>query len=199
MRIPGFPVLVRLLSLATAAFAAAPLLAGAIDPVKSGRESAQFCRHCHGEAGISVHPDIPNLAGQNAAYLLDQMNKFAAGKRKNAFMEGLIKALKPEERANIALYFSQQKVMPQPARNTAATEAGAKLYTKLCVYCHGANAHGSDTIPRLAGQQTVYLQQSLMRYRSGSGERIDPRMQSYTRNLKDQDIDNLTAYLASLR
>lgn len=199
MRIPGFPVLVRLLSLATTAIVAGPLLAGAADPVKSGRESAQFCRHCHGEAGISVHPDIPNLAGQNAAYLLDQMNKFAAGKRKDAFMEGLIKALKPEERANIALYFSQQKVMPQAARNTAAAEAGARLYAKLCLNCHGPSGYGSDTIPRLAGQQTVYLQQSLRRYRSGSGERIDPRMQSYTRNLKNDDIDNLAAYLASLR
>ncbi len=168
-------------------------------PFKSGQESAQFCRHCHGEAGISAHPDTPNLAGQNAAYLLDQMNKFAAGQRKSEFMEGLIKALKPEERANIALYFSQQKVQPQPARNSAQPEAGGKLYAKLCVYCHGANAYGSDNIPRLASQQTVYLQLSLKRYRNGSGERIDPRMQSYTRNLKDQDIDNLAAYLASLR
>jgi len=187
------------LLLSLSALAADPSSVAAPAPLKSGQEGAQFCRHCHGEAGISVHPDIPNLAGQNAAYLLDQMNKFAAGQRKSEFMEGLIKALKPEERANIALYFSQQKVRPQPARNSAQTEAGGKLYAKLCVYCHGANAYGSDNIPRLASQQTVYLQLSLKRYRSGSGERIDPRMQSYTRNLKDQDIDNLAAYLASLR
>ena len=167
--------------------------------LKSGRESAQFCRHCHGVGGTSIHEDIPNLAGQNAAYLLDQMNKFASGKRKSDFMEGLIKALKPEERASIALYFAQQKVMPQPVRSSAAINEGKNLYAKLCINCHGASAYGSDNIPRLASQQTVYLQLSLKRYRSGSGERIDPRMQSYTRNLKDQDIDNLAAYLASLR
>lgn len=166
---------------------------------RTGEEIARFCRHCHGDTGISTHPEIPNLASQNPAYLLDQMNKIAASQRKSVPMEGLIKALKPEERANIALYFSQQKVLPQQAKDTAGTEAGRNLYAKLCVYCHGANAYGSDNIPRLAGQQTLYLQLSLKRYRSGNGERIDPRMQSYTRNLKDNDIDNLAAYLASLR
>lgn len=187
------------LLLSFSALAADPASVAAPAPLKSGQESAQFCRHCHGEAGISAHPDIPNLAGQNAAYLLDQMNKFAAGQRKSEFMQGLIKALKPEERANLALHFSRQKVQPQLGRNKSQTEAGGKLYAKLCVYCHGANAYGSDNIPRLASQQTVYLQLSLKRYRNGSGERIDPRMQSYTRNLKDNDIDNLAAYLASLR
>lgn len=187
------------LLLSFSALAADPASVAAPAPPRSGQESAQFCRHCHGEAGISARPDIPNLAGQNAAYLLDQMNKLAAGQRKSEFMQGLIKALKPEERANLALYFSRQKVRPQPARNNSQTEAGGKLYARLCVYCHGANAYGSDNIPRLASQQTVYLQQSLKRYRNGSGERIDPRMQSYTRNLKDNDIDNLAAYLASLR
>lgn len=187
------------LLLSFSALAADPASVAAPAPPGSGQESAQFCRHCHGESGISAHPDIPNLAGQNAAYLLDQMNKFAAGQRTSEFMQGLIKALKPEERANIALHFSRQKVRPQPARNNTQAEVGGKLYARLCVHCHGANAYGSDHIPRLAGQQTVYLQLSLKRYRGGSGERIDPRMQSHTRNLKDQDIENLAAYLASLR
>lgn len=167
--------------------------------VQAGQENARFCRHCHGEAGVSVHADVPNLAGQNAAYLLDQMNKFAEGRRKDEFMEGLIKALKPQERASIALYFSQQRVLPQPVKNGAQVEEGGALYAKLCVSCHGADAHGTARFPRLAGQQRLYLQRSLERYRNGSGERIDPRMASYTRNLKQQDIVNLAAYLASLR
>lgn len=180
--------------------AAEPLTADkAVSLLKSGQESAQFCRHCHGAAGTSVHADIPNLAGQNAAYLLDQMNKFASGKRKSDFMEGLIKALKPEERASISLYFAQQKVMPQPVRSSAAVDEGKNLYAKLCINCHGVQGYGTETIPRLASQQTYYLELSLKRYRDGSGERIDPRMQAYTRNLKDRDIGNLAAYLASLR
>jgi cytochrome c553 len=191
--------LAGLLSLSAAQAADSLTAANAASLLKSGQESAQFCRHCHGIGGTSVHADIPNLAGQNAAYLLDQMNKFAAGKRKSEFMEGLIRALKPQERANIALYFSQQKIMPQPIKNSAGVDEGRILYSKLCINCHGVHAYGTETIPRLASQQTQYLEMSLKRYRDGSGERIDPRMAAYTRNLKDRDIANLAAYLASLR
>lgn len=166
--------------------------------LKHGQKSAQFCRHCHGVGGNSVREDTPNLAGQNEAYLLAQMNKFVTGQRKNEFMEGLIKALTPEERTNIALYFSQQQATPRPVRNLVQVEAGKKLYDKACINCHGASGYGTEKIPRLASQQTVYLEESLKRYRSGSGERIDLQMAAYTRNLKDADIKNLAAYISSM-
>jgi cytochrome c553 len=149
--------------------------------------------------GSSVRDDTPNLAGQNESYLLVQMNKFASGQRKNEFMEGLIKALTPEERKHIALYFSQQEVVVKPNTNAAQAASGKKLYESLCLSCHGAKAYGTEKVPRLASQQLGYLQDSLKRYRSGSGERIDPLMAAYTRNLKDADIVNLSAYLASMR
>lgn len=167
--------------------------------IRNGQKSAQFCRHCHGVGGSSVREDTPNLAGQNESYLLVQMEKFVSGKRKNAFMEGLIKALTPEERRNIALYFSHQEVVVRQSANPLQVAAGRKLYESLCISCHGATALGTEKIPRLASQQPVYLQDSLKRYRSGSGERIDPQMAAFTRNLKDSDIANLAAYLGSLR
>lgn len=166
--------------------------------VLRGQKDASVCRHCHGAGGNSVLPEVPNLASQNAGYLLEQMNKFVQGQRKSsAFMEGMIKALTPEERINIALFLSRQPVAPKPAG--ARNVAGKNLYDKLCVSCHGAGGTGTHTIPRLAGQQVAYLEDSLKRYRSGDGERIDPRMAAYTRNLKDADIQNLAAYLSTLQ
>lgn len=167
--------------------------------LKHGQKSAQFCRHCHGVGGSSVRPDTPNLAGQNEVYLLEQMNKFATGQRKDEFMEGLIKALTPEERKNIALYFAHEKVVTKPVTSPARVQAGKKLYEGLCIACHGASGHGTEKIPRLAGQQQEYVQASLKRYRSGTGVRIDPQMAAYTRNLKDADILNLADYLASMQ
>jgi cytochrome c553 len=167
--------------------------------VQRGQKEASVCRHCHGIGGNSVMPEVPNLASQNAAYLLEQMNKFVLGQRKSsAFMEGLIKALPPEERINIALFLSQQPVTRKPAGGSAQSTAGKQTYNKLCVSCHGANGSGSRKIPRLAGQQIQYVEDSLKRYRSGSGERIDPRMAAYTRNLTDADIRHLAAYLTTL-
>lgn len=166
--------------------------------VQRGQKDASVCRHCHGAGGNSVLPEVPNLASQNAGYLLEQMNKFVLGQRKSsAFMEGMIKALTPEERINIALFLSRQPVAPKPAG--AHSVAGKSLYAKLCVTCHGGTGTGTHTIPRLAGQQAAYLEDSLKRYRSGDGERIDPRMAAYTRNLKDADIQALAAYLSTLQ
>jgi cytochrome c553 len=186
------------LMLISAAYAADAKTTANDAALKNGQKSAMFCRHCHGEGGISVREDTPNLAGQNEAYILEQMNKFASGQRKNEFMEGLIKALKPDERANIALYFSRQTATPRPVKDKGQVESGKNLYNKVCINCHGPGAYGTEKIPRLASQQPVYLQDSLKRYRSGSGERIDLQMAGYTRNLKDADIENLAAYIASM-
>jgi cytochrome c553 len=173
-----------------------PALRGAA--IARGQKSASVCRHCHGVGGNSVMADVPNLASQNAAYLLEQMNKFIAGQRKSSpFMAGMIKALTPQERVDIALFLAAQPVVNPTA--TATDAAGKQLYGKLCVTCHGASGSGSSKIPRLAGQQIAYVEDSLKRYRSGSGERIDPLMAAYTRGLNDADIRRLAAYLATLR
>jgi cytochrome c553 len=167
--------------------------------LKDGQKAASVCRHCHGVGGNSALPEVPNLASQNAAYLLEQMNKFVSGQRKSsAFMEGLIKALTPDERIQIALFLSRQPVTHKPAGTDAQSIAGKSLYGKLCVTCHAASGTGTQKIPRLAGQQVQYVEDSLKRYRSGNGERIDPRMAAYTRNLKDADIQNLAAYLSTM-
>jgi cytochrome c553 len=167
--------------------------------LKDGQKAASVCRHCHGDGGNSVQPEVPNLASQNAAYLLEQMNKFVSGQRKSsAFMEGLIKALTPDERIQIALFLSRQPITHKPAGTDAQSIAGKSLYGKLCVTCHAASGTGTQKIPRLAGQQVQYVEDSLQRYRSGNGERIDPRMAAYTRNLKDAEIKSLAAYLSTM-
>lgn len=169
------------------------------EAIKRGQVAAGVCRHCHGPGGNSALPEVPNLASQNADYLLEQMNKFVHGKRTSSdFMTGMIKALTPDERIDIALFLSRQPV----AYNTAgkpADAAGKTTYKLLCIKCHGETATGSNRVPRLAGQQVKYLEDSLRRYRSGKGDRIDPLMAAYTKNLKDTDIRNLAAYLAALR
>jgi len=168
--------------------------------IQRGQKDASVCRHCHGVGGNSVLPEVPNLASQNAGYLLEQMNKFVLGQRKSSpFMEGMIKALAPDERIDIALFLSHQPVAPKLADSRVQSTAGKNLYAKLCVSCHGASGTGTQKIPRVAGQQGPYLEASLKRYRAGSGERIDPMMAAYTRNLKDADIRSLAAYLSSMQ
>lgn len=165
--------------------------------VEAGRKASFFCANCHGETGVSKSPEIPNLAGQNAAYLLEQIRKFGSGERKDPFMQGLIKVLKDDERVQMALFFASQA--PARSRADAGQAAqGRELFVKLCARCHGNDAHGNEQYPRLAGQNLVYLQSSITRYRDGTGVRNNQLMSIATGTLKNDDIVAVTNYLTQL-
>lgn len=88
--------------------ACAPAFAAKGD-ADAGKKKSEPCKACHGEAGISVSPEFPNLAGQNADYLAAAMSHYKAGKRKNPIMQGQVANLSPRDMQDLAAYFSGQK------------------------------------------------------------------------------------------
>lgn len=166
--------------------------------LRAGRTAAAVCAYCHGEGGNSTKSEVPNLAGQNPAYLLEQVHQFADGRRKNEFMQGMIKALKDDEKVGVVLYFSRQTVLPRAGGPAAWVAQGKMYYERTCFRCHGADGHGTESMARIAGQQTDYLTQTLKRYRSGSGERINALMAANTKLMTDADIQAVVAYVASM-
>jgi cytochrome c553 len=178
------------------ALAADPVaLRAAID---AGKKVTFFCANCHGDEGISKTPEVPNLAGQNPAYLLEQIRKFGSGERKDPFMQGLIKVLKDEERVQAAAFYASVVVPPSRADAVQAAR-GKELFAKLCVRCHGEQARGNELYPRLAGQKLPYLQTSITRYRDGTGIRNNQLMNIATSTLKNDDIVAVANYLTQLR
>ena len=165
--------------------------------VEAGRKASFFCANCHGENGISKTPEVPNLAGQNPAYLLEQIRKFGSGERKDPFMQGLIKVLKDEERLQLALFYAAQPVSPAKADAGQAAK-GKDVFAKLCARCHGEQARGNDLYPRLAGQNLAYLQTSITHYRDGTGVRSNQLMAIATAPLKNADVVALSHFLAQL-
>jgi cytochrome c553 len=166
---------------------------------KVGRKVAAVCALCHGDGGNSLKSDIPNLAGQNPAYLLEQMRQFAAGDRRNEFMEGLIKALKPEEKIGMVIFYANQEVTHKPATNPALVSKGQEYYGKICFRCHGDQGRGNESFARIAGQQSDYLSLTLKRYRDGSGIRKNSIMASNTQTMTDADIAAVVAYVTSMK
>jgi cytochrome c553 len=174
-----------------------PKLADAI--LKTGRNVAGFCANCHGEGGNSLKPDVPNLAGQNSAYLIEQLRQFADGRRRNEFMEGMIKALSADEKIGVVLFYASQKVMPKSASNTALAAKGKDYYSKICWHCHGEDGRGNAQFARIAGQQPDYLRITLKRYRAGTGVRVDPLMATSTKPMTDADIDAVVEFVTSMQ
>ncbi len=163
----------------------------------AGRKASFFCANCHGETGNSKYAEVPNLAGQHPAYVLNQIEAFLSGKRKDAFMQGLMKVLSAEEKADIAVYFSAQTVIPS-ARPGARAAEGRTLFQQNCARCHGPEAKGGENFPRLAGQQPEYLRRSLTRYLKMTGERIYPPMTAAITGLGERNIDAVVDFLSSL-
>ena len=164
----------------------------------AGHKASFFCANCHGETGIAKFPNVPNLAGQNPAYLLEQIRKFRSGERKDEFMQGMIKVLKEEDLIPIALFYASSPVPPGHA-DAALAAQGKALFMRTCIQCHGEHAHGNDLIPRLAGQQPTYLQTAITRYRDKTGQRNDPRMLAATGSLKNEEIAALVQFLVQVQ
>ena len=72
--------------------------------------TAKGCMACHGpDAKTSIMPAYPNLAGQNAEYLLAQMIDIKSGARNNgqtAVMKGIVAAMSDDELGALAKYIA---------------------------------------------------------------------------------------------
>lgn len=74
---------------------------------------AKTCWSCHGkDAKTPLMPNYPKLAGQNEAYLLEQMKDIKSGARNNgqtAAMRGVMGLVNDQEMAEIAKWLASLK------------------------------------------------------------------------------------------
>jgi len=94
-------------ALVSGAALAPSALAQGVDP-NLGRNLAAACANCHGTNGASQQ-GMPNLAGQQRAYLVQQMQDFRAGKRPATIMHQIAKGYTDEQIDALAAYFSEQR------------------------------------------------------------------------------------------
>ncbi|NMM05758.1 cytochrome c [Polaromonas sp.] len=81
---------------------------------------------------------------------------------------------------------------------TAADVNAGKTKSAVCAVCHGVQ--GLSTLPNapnLAGQPQIYLAEQLKNYRSG--KRTHEVMSVIAKPLSDQEIEDLSAWYASLQ
>jgi cytochrome c553 len=165
------------------------------------------CAACHGEAGRSVAPTFPNLAGQQAEYLQKQLTDFAKGRRMNEVMTAALAQVPRSDFPVLVAYYSAQAPVPGKNGNVALAAAGRKLFEEgdwpvgipPCRSCHGEHGAGSDRYPRLAGQNPSYTLQQLTDFRSGARHNDARRMmREVASRLNDAQIKALAEYLAAL-
>ena len=87
-------------------------LAHARDPV-AGKALAATCTTCHGALGVSRLPNAPNLAGQPAIYLVEQLKNYRSGKRQNEVMNVIAKPLTDRQIDDLAAWYESIKFSVQ--------------------------------------------------------------------------------------
>ncbi|HTY04249.1 MAG TPA: c-type cytochrome [Rhodocyclaceae bacterium] len=170
--------------------------------------AATVCLPCHGEAGNSVLPTFPKLAGQQKDYLLKQLQEFASGKRKNEIMAPIISTVDKGDFAGLAAYFSAQPQSPGTVEDALVVEAGKKLYedgntdtgVPACVGCHQPNAMGNERFPRLAGQHQTYTRQQMANFKAGARTNDKGKiMRAVAERMSEQEMKAVSEYIAGLK
>jgi len=119
-------------------------------------------------------------------------------------MIGIAHAITPEESKASAAWYAMQKPAPGRPGDPALMQAGKRLYLKglaaqgmaACQTCHGAQAEGRATTPRLAGQNGRYLLGELAKFAAGDRQHA-PEMTMVTQHVDREQFYALAAYLQS--
>jgi cytochrome c553 len=179
---------------------AIPALSASAADADAVKRKADVCISCHGPAGNSTSGFFPTLAGQTSRYLYLQLRDFKEGRRKDPVMSPMAADLSKEDMQDLAEYFSAQKPVPNGFKaDPAKVKAGAaKANEVLCAMCHMGELKGQNEIPRLAGQQHDYVVKQLKDFRDRKRTNDAGNMTSVSKNLSDEDIENLAQYIANL-
>ncbi len=171
----------------------------------AGKSVAAACTACHGNVGMSVNPEWPNLAGQHSNYLYNSLEAFKSGTRKNDMMSPMAAGLSDADMRNVAAYFAKARCGVTGGDKAKAGLGKAKAAEAGCAACHSAGGlrgpgaagiSAGQAWPNLAGQNAAYLAVSLKSFKDDS--RNHAVMSSVAKTLSDSDIDNLAAYFASV-
>jgi cytochrome c553 len=175
----------------------------------SGKGKVATCVACHGQDGNSMVGLWPSLAGQNANYLVRQLQHIKSGKRSIAVMAGLLDNFSKEDLDDIAAFYaSKNNTIGQAEADKV--ELGRKLYYSgslekgipACTACHSPKGKGNAPAgyPLLSGQQADYVTKSLKNYRSGerNNDESSQMMMAIAYKLDDVEIDALSSFINGL-
>ncbi len=179
--------------------------------VSGGTLAMQVCSNCHGQTGNSVSPNFPNLAAQQEAYLVAQLQQFKSHSREDPagfeYMWGLSHNLSDKQIQELAAHFASQKL--ERGRDEGRPEriaAGKAIFASgvpeksvpACGSCHGPDGMGNAAFPRIAGQHADYLAKQLKVFQRTNQRPEGAVMKTVAHDLTEQNIQNVSAYLQAM-
>lgn len=178
---------------------------------EAGKAKAVTCAACHGANGNSMTPLWPNIAGQSAKYIQEQLQAFKSGLRVNPLMTSQAMLLSDTDMADLAVYYEGLPAAAQAIANPDLLPRGQALYRggdavegiPACIACHGPTGRGNPAVPypALNGQHAAYTAKTLADYASGArkSDGLTKIMRHISERLNAEDIQALASYVQGLK
>ncbi|CAM3141287.1 cytochrome c, class I [Ectopseudomonas mendocina] len=184
-------------------------VAQAAGDAEAGQGKVAVCGACHGADGNSPAPNFPKLAGQGERYLLKQLHDIKSGNRQVVEMTGMLDNLSDQDMADIAAYFSSQKMSvgaadPKLVARGEALFRGGKLEEGMpaCTGCHSPDGAGlaAAGFPHLGGQHAQYVAKQLTDFREGNRTNDGDAMimRAIAAKLSNKDIEAVSSFIQGL-
>lgn len=180
------------------------------------RTKVQYCTDCHGLSaqGWRGYYPIPRLAGQTSEYIENQLQAFVEGRREAHMALNMEKVheVSPAIRASLSTHFEELHAPSIDGGPQRLVDEGKKIFSEgipdenipACSACHGPEAMGSASNPRLAGQLYPYLVKELVnwskeRVQKPGAEDTSAVMVPIAQSLSKSRIEAVSAYLSHLK
>lgn len=191
----------------SAAWAAGPVPSAADDIATGAQLAAKHCASCHGATGQGASTDFPNLAGQNEKYLAKQLRDFASGQRDSTVMDMKAAVLSECSIRAVSRYYQSQTPKVAPAKDPMLANAGAFVYERgnpytglpACVSCHGTGGRGNAELPRLAGQNPLYIERQLKKFVDRSRVDESAVMNVIASRMSEIEMKSVVEYLGAMK
>ncbi len=182
-------------------------------PRQELQAKVEYCKTCHGLSGQGFRGSfpMPRLAGQQTEYLENQLRAFIERRRTNPVMFNVAHVLSPSMIDDLAAHFRNLNPKPLGGAPKELVAAGKKIYEEglpetnvpPCSSCHGPEAKGNGSFPRLAGQLHDYIFKKLVHWDKEWGQ--DPAkpdksaiMEPIAHGLTEPEIAAVAAYVSYL-
>ena len=185
-------------------FGASLATAGEDLATRGARLAKERCAKCHGIDGFGKDPEYPSLAGQHEEYIVKQIFSFKTGQRINEEMAPMIDQLLAADVRAVSHHFASLKPNRIPNTDAALLDEGKTAYFQgsakgggsSCVACHGQEGKGGAQMPRLAGQNPVYLEKQLRGFIQKTRQN-DNQMHQSLSGMSDREMRAVSVYLAN--
>lgn len=164
------------------------------------------CFICHGAEGESSSPVFPRLAGQNAAYVARQLADYKSGKRVSSAMQPMVRDLNAADFKALGAWFASRKPQAHAVEDAELAQVGRYIFQRgnpysgvaACAACHGPQGHGTEALPRLAGQHALYTENQLKAFNKRQRTNDNAVMHLIASRLTEFEMKAVSSYISGL-